>query len=140
MSHNLIPPEFSKESFEIIVKKLIQNYSSQTTTKLHLNIDGSKDLEKMTIHQKTLLYRILQETVTNAFKHANCSSISLLITAFNDYINIIVEDNGIGFDTNKQSEGIGLKNIRERIKDLNSYLTIDSSPGRGTVLQFDIPI
>ncbi|SHI37339.1 tetratricopeptide repeat-containing sensor histidine kinase [Flavobacterium terrae] len=140
MSHNLIPPEFSKDTFEQIIKRLIQNYASQTQTKLHLNIDGSKDLEKMTIHQKTLLYRILQEIVTNAFKHANCSSISLLVTAFNDYINIIVEDNGIGFDTTKQFEGIGLKNIRERIKDLNSYLTIDSSPGRGTVLQFDIPI
>ncbi len=140
MSHNLIPPEFSKDTFEQIIKRLIHNYGSQTQTKLYLNIDGGKDLEKMTIYQKTLLYRILQETVTNAFKHANCSSFSLLITAFEDYITIIVEDNGIGFDTTKQTEGIGLKNIRERIKDLNSYLTIDSSPGRGTVLQFDIPL
>jgi two-component system, NarL family, sensor kinase len=140
MSHNLIPPEFSKETFEQIMKKLVQNYSAQTQTKLHLNIDGAKDLERMDIKQKALLYRILQETVTNAFKHAKCSDISLLLTTFNDYINIIIEDNGVGFDPSESSEGIGLKNIRERIKDLGSQLTIDSSVGNGTVIQFAIPI
>lgn len=64
------------------------------------------------------MYRILQETVINAFKHAKCSDVSLLLTASHDHVNIIIEDNGIGFDPSEKKEDIGLKSIRERIKDL----------------------
>lgn len=49
MCHNLIPPEFSKETFKQIMKKLVQNYSTQSQAKLHLDIDGAKDLERMSI-------------------------------------------------------------------------------------------
>ena len=98
------------------------------------------DLDRLATHQKSQLYRILQEIINNTLKHAQCSSLSLLITSFGDYINIIAEDNGIGFDPTKKTEGIGLQNIRERVKALHSELVIDSSPGNGTILQFNIPI
>lgn len=140
MSHNLMPPEFSNASFSLVIEELIRKYDNHSQTKLHLHSNGGNDLDRLDGHQKTQLYRILQEIINNTLKHAQCSDLSVLVTGFGDYISIIAEDNGIGFDSTKKTEGIGLQNIRERVKALQSELVIDSSPGNGTILQFTIPL
>ncbi|MFC7772491.1 tetratricopeptide repeat-containing sensor histidine kinase [Flavobacterium sp. GCM10027622] len=139
MSHNLMPPEFSQASFHHVIEELLRKYEGQTATSLQLYCSEGNDLDRLDTHQKSQLYRILQEIINNTLKHAQCSSLSILITSFGDYINIIAEDNGIGFDPTKKAEGIGLQNIRERVKALHSELVIDSSPGNGTIVQFNIP-
>ncbi|MCL9805458.1 tetratricopeptide repeat protein [Flavobacterium amniphilum] len=140
MSHNLMPPAFSELPFAQITEELIRKHSGHPHTQLHLEIHGREALDCMNTNQKTQTYRILQEIINNAFKHAQCSHLSLFINSFDDHVNIMAEDNGIGFDSNQQQEGIGLHNIRERIKELQTNLTIDSSPGNGTVIQFNIPL
>lgn len=86
------------------------------------------------------LYRIVQELITNILKHAKAKEITIQLLQSKDNLNLIVEDDGIGFDPESSIEqGMGLKNTASRVHHLNGELKIDSSPGTGTTISIDIP-
>jgi signal transduction histidine kinase len=95
--------------------------------------------ERLSQQTELQLYRIIQELVSNALKHSKATEIIVQLTQHSEELNVTVEDNGIGFDTNQTREGIGLKNIYSRADMLNAHLNIDSGKGRGTLISIDIP-
>lgn len=87
------------------------------------------------------LFRTIQELMTNIIKHAEATKTTIQLTQHNHNLNIIVEDNGKGFDTTSIKEsGIGLEAIKKRVTHLEGKLTIDSVLNRGTTIIIDIPI
>jgi len=87
------------------------------------------------------VYRIIQELVGNALKHAKASELVIQLTLSSNNLNVMVEDNGIGFKPEALlGDGIGMKNVSERINRLNGTYHLDSELGRGTTFVFDIPI
>ena len=88
------------------------------------------------------LYRITQELMNNAIKHANAQTIFIQLIKSPKLLTLMVEDNGNGFNMFelKNSEGIGLSNIEMRTKVLGGELNIDSAPGRGTVITIEVPL
>ena len=96
---------------------------------------------RLTYEFEIEIYRIIQELVTNAIKHAKAQEIVIQFITDGDNLNIIVEDDGVGFDPAKiKSNGLGLANIYERTKKLNGRFSIDSAIGNGTTIIFDIPL
>lgn len=93
---------------------------------------------------ETNAYRIIQELVNNVLKHAKAEKIEISVNFFekDHVLNVVVEDNGIGFDQEKivWKEGIGLGNVQERVRVMNGKLVIDSKIGRGTAVIIDIPL
>ena len=86
------------------------------------------------------LYRVAQEGINNALKHAQAQNISLSLTEFDDQVMFYLKDDGVGFDTESVSPaGNGLKNIRERIRILGGTVTIHSN-NTGTVIEAEIPL
>ena len=87
-------------------------------------------------------YRIIQELVNNTLKHAKASEINIQLTRHEDSLNIVYEDNGIGFnpDQLKSKDGMGLNNIQSRLKNFNGTCVIDSSSNKGTTVIIDIPL
>ena len=87
---------------------------------------------------ETVLYRVIQECVSNAIKHAGATTLDISIIRDKDGISGTIEDNGRGFDTADKNnfEGIGLKNITTRIEYLKGTVDFDSASGRGTVVAF----
>ena len=87
------------------------------------------------------IFRIIQELITNVIKHANATNVFINISLFDNSLNVIVEDNGKGFEkkilTSKNS--MGLSSIKKRVKHLNGTLQIDSFINRGTTIIIDIP-
>ena len=79
------------------------------------------------------LYRIIQEALHNALKHAEASEILIQLNGEKDGYSILVEDDGKGFDTTKVTDGNGLENMQKRAEFLGTELTIDSG-GRGTTV------
>ena len=141
ISHNLTPPEFSKSSLREILEQLIQNYRRVNhPVKFNLFIDKDNLQERLTALQKSAAYRIIQEALHNAVKHADARTISVLITSFENHINFMIEDDGKGFDTSRKSDGIGLSNMHDRALEIQSNLNIDSARGRGTVIDFNLNI
>nr|WP_319570078.1 sensor histidine kinase [uncultured Draconibacterium sp.] len=88
------------------------------------------------------LYRIIQELISNILKHSKANEVNIQLLKKEKRLNIIVEDNGMGFDTNlvKNQKGMGLKNIEARVDSLNGELNIDSGKGAGTTITIDIPL
>ncbi|WP_299104349.1 ATP-binding protein [uncultured Tenacibaculum sp.] len=88
------------------------------------------------------LRRITTELITNAIKHAEALEISVDITANENALTIIVEDNGIGLDKTKleQKKGLGLYSIMKKVEELKGTFTIDSLPNRGTTFITEIPL
>lgn len=88
------------------------------------------------------LYRITQELLNNALKHAQADHIFVQLVKNDQRLVLMIEDNGIGFDLEKlrHSEGIGLNNVETRTKVLGGELNIESAPNRGTVIIIEVPI
>lgn len=88
------------------------------------------------------LFRMIQEILTNAIKHAEASEITVSLTQDEDSINIIIEDNGKGFNAKNiaKKEGMGLNNITKKVEQLNGTFSIDSFEGKGTTILIDIPL
>ena len=87
------------------------------------------------------MYRVIQESVNNVIKHAQASQLNVQLIKNKNSIEATIEDNGIGFDSKGTDyEGIGLKNIRDRVAFLKGNVDISSQKGKGTLLAIQIPI
>ncbi len=141
VSHNMMPNALLKHGLSIAIRELINNITSSGTIKIDLQLIGIN--ERMDTTVELVIYRVLQELINNTIKHSKATKISIQIINHSDgNLNILIEDNGIGFDQKKQtsSDGIGLKNITSRIEYLNGKIHFDTYIGRGTTVIIDIPI
>ncbi len=78
------------------------------------------------------IYRCFQELCTNIIKHARASEVNVQLNLFPDEIQLVMEDNGIGFQPGMVPYGLGIKNIKSRLALYDGELMIDSTPGKGT--------
>ncbi|WP_422106162.1 tetratricopeptide repeat-containing sensor histidine kinase [Winogradskyella sp.] len=102
-----------------------------------INVDVNKRIENTLEIQ---IFRIIQELLTNIIKHAAATEAIVQFSEHNNALNIVVEDNGKGFDTKSAKTGIGLINIEKRIEKIDGEFVIDSSRGNGTTVILNIPI
>jgi len=86
------------------------------------------------------LYRIIQEVLYNVHKHAKATKVAVAIIQDENNICVSILDNGIGFDTSKTKDGIGIMNIKLRIKQLSGKISVISSAKYGTAINMSIPI
>lgn len=96
-------------------------------------------IERLPLELEIAIYRIVQELISNILKHAKASEISIQLLKGKQRINILLEDNGVGFQTNTTHLGMGLKNITARIDGLKGDFKIDSTLQKGTTVTIDIP-
>jgi signal transduction histidine kinase len=85
-------------------------------------------------------YRIAQESLTNAIRHAGATAVSITVTRLSDHLSVVTEDDGIGFDPEIAYPGHGLRSMRERAADARGSLMIESGPETGTSVHFDVPV
>ncbi len=85
------------------------------------------------------LYRLVQESLTNAARHGAARQVWITIGADQDAICVTVEDDGIGISVSQESGGMGLKGMRERLAALEGRLSLEPRPGGGTRLTAVIP-
>ena len=87
---------------------------------------------------KTCIYRIVQEALHNCSRHSYATAVRIQVLQEPDHLTISIRDNGRGFDV-KQSKGLGLLGIEERVAHLGGRCTIHSESGSGTVIAVDLP-
>jgi len=86
------------------------------------------------------LYRLLQESLGNIRKHANAKHVDVSLSGGNKHVELRVQDDGSGFSFSDKQKGLGLTSMQERVRPLRGYVTIDSRPGKGTVVAVKIPV
>jgi len=105
---------------------------SVDTIHFQFDFDIQNDVE-LSSKQAINLYRILQEIVNNAIKHANASTIKIAVLQVEDELQITLSDNGVGFDyESKKKKSFGLTNIQNRVQELNGSLQVASTEEKGT--------
>src|SRR6476661_3113335 len=90
--------------------------------------------------QKLTVFRIIQEALNNAIKHAKATHVSITFQSYKTFFEIIIQDNGIGFEPTLVKKGVGLKNIQNRIYLVNGSHFIDTAPGKGCKIIINFPI
>ncbi len=138
VSHNMMPNALLRKGLVNAVKEFI---SQINTGKLSINLQTEELQKPLPSHIETILYRVIQEGVNNVVKHAQATQLDISINQDEEGIDVMIEDNGKGFDTSitRVSDGIGLQNIRSRISYLNGSVTWDSSEKNGTLVAIHIP-
>jgi len=138
IAHNLTPPDFEKFTFTNTLSNYFKRINQQNSMVFTVELFPEEQFNKLPIATLTTLYRIIQELSTNIVKHASASFAEIQLTKHDNYVNLLVEDNGNGFDLSNKTEGIGLSNIRSRVKVANGQIDIDTAPGRGTVVNINL--
>lgn len=138
--NNLRPGVLEDLGLVAALKWYITAYIEPTGIKVSWTIDGFDG--RMPEDLESTLYRVLQEAVTNVLRHANASSIHIMLKRTPEQVVLMVEDDGQGFQLKGSRYGWGLKGIRERVECLGGEFNIRSRPRpeNGTTVQIVIPV
>ncbi len=104
-----------------------------------LDYEAGRNAARHTPELEATLYRIAQEAISNAIKHADASVVRVTVRDLPDEVEVLVEDDGGGFDTGKGSSGYGLIGMRERAELLGGVVEVTSVPGAGTRVLARLP-
>lgn len=142
---NLMPPELSDHGIVSSLAKLTQELSKLTGKEI-LFYNKTNFEQRLDSLIEINIYRLTQEAINNAIKYAESSHIIVQLSHSETLLSIIIDDNGKGFDIasvdkKRNSEsGMGLLFMKERIQYINGRVFINSIPGEGTRITFNIPI
>lgn len=115
-----------------------REFARRTGVPANVEIQGS--LNGLTESDRTSLFRIVQEALTNITKHASASEIRILLSATEQGVMLRVEDNGKGMDPmDARGRGLGLVGIEERAREMGAGFALNSQPGQGTAIEISIP-
>lgn len=139
VSHSMIPNALLKSGLVAAVRDFVHRMGH---AKLKINLIAHGLQERLDTNIETVVFRVLQELVNNIMKHAEATEITIQLIRDANELNLIVEDNGIGFDTTliNEKEGVGLKNMASRVSYLQGNIHFDSTPSKGTTVVIDIPL
>ena len=103
--------------------------------------DYNERIQRLHVRLEAAIFRLVQEAVQNALKHAEASEINVDLSLDGDKIVVAIEDNGIGFDVNeRKDQSFGLIGMKERVGLLNGTIQVRSTPKKGTYILIRIPI
>lgn len=124
----------------VAVQMMAEKISSSDKIKIEV-IDFGLD-KRLENSLEISVFRIIQELITNVIKHAEAENGTINIAAYDNNLNIIIEDDGKGFDISKidLKNGMGISSIKTRIEYLKGTFKVDSTTGKGTSIIIDIPL
>lgn len=139
ISHNMMPNALISIGFEAAIKEQVHIINDAQKVKVHVELPSEKI--NLPESESIALYRVIQEVLNNAIKYAEAQNIWLTITN-NEMLNIIIKDDGKGFDTKliSKSDGIGWQNIYSRVEILNGMVQINSTPGQGSEVSLKLAV
>lgn len=139
ISRDLRPALLDELGLESSIKRFARELTSQSGLKVDVLIRVPDSLERDT---STVIYRVAQEALTNVVRHAKATHASVIVTTSEDAVQLIIEDNGVGFDPNGVaiSEHIGLSSMRERVELIGGTFSVESLLGNGTTINAKLPL
>lgn len=140
VAQNMMPEMLTKFGLDEALKEYCNTINAaELLTIKYQSLGMEARLEKST---EIIIYRIVQELLNNTLKHAVATEAFVQIIKDGNRLNVGVEDNGKGFDTNliENNKGAGLSNVRSRVDYLKGQLDIHSEPGKGTLVNIEFNI
>jgi len=140
VSHELHAKSLASDvGYTHMIDNLLENQSNVGNFNYKFTYDKSIVWEEIKGSLKMNLFRILQEAIQNINKYAKATNVLVEFKIEDNYLHLIINDDGIGFDTASKSNGIGLKNMKSRTTILKGKMTISTQPNKGTKILFKVP-
>lgn len=136
LSHQLSSESFDKVSFKDQIINLISEYF-EPKFRIKVKEIDSVNWKEINNSIKRTLFLAIRETIQNTKKHADASEVILNFKETKKEIILVISDNGKGFDVKAKKKGIGLKNLKERIEEINGTFTIESELEKGTTIKIE---
>lgn len=137
ISHALTPSGLEVFGLVPVLEELAASLSTGST---EISVIVRNPVSRQSLSIELTLYRVAQELLNNALKHANASKVILHLEQEPTHLLLVCSDNGKGFDTARHYDGIGLRNIANRVKMVNGNVHIDSNDNLGTRVVIRIPL
>lgn len=141
LSQSMVPHTLIKSGLVFALLEFINKKVSSDALKINLEVIGS--VERFAQMKEVVLFRVLQELVTNIIKHANATEANIQIIKHESELSILVVDNGVGFSTDlvlATPSCFGLRNAQSRMAYLKGSIFFDSRAGKGTTVSIELPL
>ncbi|HEX7757714.1 MAG TPA: ATP-binding protein, partial [Niabella sp.] len=137
IARNMMPDTLLKLGLEMALKDLCEAYN---TPKMEVSFQAMNIATDIPLSNQTNIYRIIQELISNAVKHAHAGRILVQCSQNGPLFLITIEDNGTGFDTAvlDTKKGLGWSNIKNRVAFLKGKLEIHSQASEGTTINIEL--
>lgn len=140
VSHELNTDFVSGAGFIDIIKTLVVTQTDVYKLAYKLEQTNEINWDEVSNKKKIHIYRIIQETLHNIYKHAHATQVTIDFKLIGSTIVLTIIDDGAGFEVTKAKSGIGLKNMHSRINEINGAIHINSIKNKGTTVSIEIPI
>jgi signal transduction histidine kinase len=115
-----------------------RDFMARCAIDVELLLDG--DFDALPDKHRTCVYRVVQEAMTNCARHAAAQHIEVTVAAEHGQLRVEVRDDGVGLDPRRRRNGLGLRGLEERVKELDGTMTVTAESGRGTALVVRLPL
>lgn len=141
LARGLHPPTLDELSLAEVVEQQVSDFAEASGIECSVETDEPEVLDRLTRPAALAVYRIVQEGLTNVWRHAGAEHVMVAIRAVNERIRVEVTDDGNGLAHRKpEGRGLGIRLLRRRIESLGGCLTVDAEVGKGTTLRAELPL
>lgn len=138
IAKSLNTDRIEKLSLVQAIEQEVEHLNKTNTIAASVEVNGEE--KNMDAQKKLIVFRMIQEALNNALKHAGAAVLKIMIDYTKEQVAISIEDNGKGFETtNENNNGLGLQNIIKRTALIGGHANITSEINRGTVITLNIP-
>ena len=139
LAMDLRPPAIDDLGIGSALKTLVANLGRRSG--IECKVDIQPDVARVDSNASVTLYRIAQEALANAIRHASCQNILVSLDGHNGTVELRVRDDGVGFnpDETDSSSSIGLVSMKERADLIGGHVTIESGANQGTCVKVSVP-
>ncbi len=134
--HELRPLSFDGQDFSETLKEYALEWSHRSGIELKFSVEGNDELAPAT---RETLFRIAQEALANVARHSSARHTGVLLEFGIDNVRMSIKDDGCGFDTAAQQDGLGLSSMRERAEVSGGSFSVESAAGQGTQIEVFLP-
>ena len=116
----------------------VRDFTGRFAMNVDLKMDG--DFDPLPDKHRTCVYRVVQEALTNCVRHAHAQNVKIGVHAHHGHLMVSVTDDGVGLNPVRRRDGLGLRGIDERVRELEGTMTISPEPGGGTTVAVRLPL
>jgi signal transduction histidine kinase len=139
IAHALVTPDLETDELVDQINKL--THSMLETAGLKVNTDSYSYQKALLDKEKQIsIYRIAQEQCTNIVKYAKAQIVNISLSTSNNTFKMSIADDGVGMHDGNKTTGIGIRNINSRLSVFNGKANIITAPGKGFILEIEIPL
>ena len=133
----MYPAALREKGLANSVRESVFEWENQWDIEVTLEINNEA---KLPLEIEQSLYRVIQESLANIARHSHAQTAVLKMDYQDEFVKIVVRDDGIGFDLDDKPSGLGLRSMRERIDLIKGEMQIESGPGKGTLIKISAPV